>query len=194
MNKQRSYILILLGFLIIGGAFYYFFSSRKNPPSTSSVNWGDVAFVLEPAGSEEGVVPTQTEWVLYANNTFGFSFKHPHDFSVGSFKEGESTVFLLQKAQAGQGVQIYITPIDETFDMTKERIRTDIPDMDVRDEQVVELGERSGKGLAFLSDNEAFGGNSREVWFVYKNNLYQISTYASLDALLREVLNTWQFE
>jgi hypothetical protein len=48
-------------------------------------------------------------------------------------------------------------------------------------------------GLAFVSDNEAFGGRSREVWFVYDGYLYQISTYLGMDQLVQNVLASWTF-
>jgi hypothetical protein len=92
-------------------------------------------------------------------------------------------------------VQILISEFDEPGSvLTTDRIKQDIPDMDIRDSQLILLGEQSGQGVAFLSDNESFAGNSREVWFVYKGKLYQISTYARLDPLLQSILATWKFE
>lgn len=37
------------------------------------------------------------------------------------------------------------------------------------------------------------GGASHEVWFVFRENLYQISTCARLDNLLQEMFSTWSF-
>ena len=48
-------------------------------------------------------------------------------------------------------------------------------------------------GINFKSDNPTFDGDSREVWFVYKTNIYQISTYAHDDGLLQSELQTWTF-
>jgi hypothetical protein len=59
--------------------------------------------------------------------------------------------------------------------------------------QLVEVGPNY-VGLAFKSDNQAFDGASREVWFVFRGNLYQISTYAWLDPLLQAIFKTWQFQ
>ncbi len=44
-----------------------------------------------------------------------------------------------------------------------------------------------------MSDNPAFAGASREVWFVFNTNLYQISTYTEFDELLKGLFGTWQF-
>ena len=71
-------------------------------------------------------------------------------------------------------------------------IEKDIPDLLITDAQTVEIGDNY-KGLAFKSDNSAFGGASREVWFVFRNNLYQISTYEKFDELLKKVFSTWVF-
>ena len=64
--------------------------------------------------------------------------------------------------------------------------------MKVIDDQILEIGNNY-KGVAFRSDNAAFDGDSREVWFVFKGNLFQISTYARLDPLLKAMFATWKF-
>jgi len=211
ITKNISYTFITI-LIFVGGYFILRQGGLDMSDATKDqARWGEITFnttttvdedyeqdIITGSENTDSLAPTdiqdiQKGWLEFESNKFGFSLKYPSYFQVGQFSEGESEVYLFQRAEKAQGIQIYITPLDETFDMTKARILKDIPDMDVREEQVVDLGEVSGKGLAFLSDNEAFGGNSREVWFVYKNNLYQISTYASLDTLLREVLNTWQF-
>lgn len=130
---------------------------------------------------------------MYQNNQFGFEFQYPGNFNVGSFSERGGQTIVIQNADERAGFQIHITPLDEDIDMSPERIRTDIPALEIRDPQPVQLGADASKGLAFLSDNEAFGGNSREVWFAFNGQLYQISTYASLDPLIKQVLNSWTF-
>jgi len=64
--------------------------------------------------------------------------------------------------------------------------------MQVTGVQPVEIGD-DYTGVAFRSDNPAFGGASREVWFVFHGNLYQISTYEHLDSLLQTMFSTWKF-
>ncbi len=124
----------------------------------------------------------------YTNELYQFSFAAPEGYAV---REGDGVVFVEDKK--GDGIQILITPIDEDITvMTVERINADIPDMRITDTEPVEIGD-ARTGLAFKSDNEAFDGASREVWFVYGGYLYQISTYERLDPVLKQLFSTWEF-
>lgn len=124
----------------------------------------------------------------YQNDEYRFSFSLPQGFAA---REMQGAV-VVEDAE-GNGIQIVITPIEDDIpQMTEERIRADIPDLSVREPEVVEVGD-GRTGLAFLSDNEAFNGASREVWFVFDGHLYQISTYARLDPLIQAIFRTWEF-
>lgn len=117
-----------------------------------------------------------------------FTFAVPHGYTVHG-AEGLVRV----EDEAGAGIQILISEIDEDIPvMTPERIRADIPDLTITDTEPVEIGT-DRMGLAFKSDNEAFDGASREVWFVYHGYLYQISTYERLDPTLKQLFSTWHF-
>lgn len=150
------------------------------------------------------IVPPLTK--KYENATYGFSLSIPEDFSIResgipdtntpSTNESHTIVFEnSKKAGSNEGIQIVISPYDQkgVKKLTKEMIQSAIPDMNITDEQVLEIGN-SYTGLAFKSDNDAFDGNSREVWFIYKDNLYQISTYSRLDDLLKGIFATWEFK
>jgi hypothetical protein len=152
---------------------------------------------MRPAHPEERPYAVPALAKDYANDAYGFSLKMPEDFSASEIQSEDSggeTVIL--QDQAGNGIQIAISPFDEDTDgsyaLTQERISQDVPDLKIYDAQVLEVGDHY-KGLAFRSDNEAFGGASREVWFVFRHNLYQISTYERLDDLLKQIFETWQF-
>ena len=124
----------------------------------------------------------------YKNEIYGFSFTVPAGYTV---RETEDTI--LVENSEGKGVQILISEMDEDIPvLTEDMIRKDIPDMIISDTQTVEIGENR-MGLAFKSDNEAFDGASREVWFVYNSMFYQISTYEYLDPFLKEIFATWEF-
>jgi len=131
---------------------------------------------------------------LYSENVYGFSFLHPDGYSVKSTPnaDGAGNTILIQNDTTKKGVQILVTPYDDAdTTITAKKIAQDIPDMKVLNPQVVQVG--AGKGLAFISDNGAFDGNSREVWFVFRKNLYQISTYAAYDDFVGALLDTWKF-
>lgn len=144
----------------------------------------------QPA-AEPYVVPALTK--EYENDVYDFSLRIPEEFAASNSanEQGGETVVLQDKNN--NGIQIVITPdADDTKVLTKEMIAAQLPQLKITDVQPVEVGE-SHTGLAFKSDNEAFGGASREVWFVFRGNLYQISTYERLDDLLKQIFQTWEF-
>lgn len=128
----------------------------------------------------------------YENQEYKFRLTMPEDFKAREQSiDGQYTVTL--ENTKGDGIQILITPLgDDTRVIDKGLIQTSIPDLKITEEQPVDVGN-DFKGLAFKSDNDAFGGASREVWFPFNGNLYQISTYDRLDPLLKAIFATWQF-
>ncbi len=138
-------------------------------------------------------VPAPALGPMYTNKKYGFSVQMPNDFKVQELPGDDATsqTVLLQNTK-GDGVQILITKYPDTAMLTGDDVRSNIPDMRVVQEQVVNIGP-DYRGVAFMSDNDAFAGASREVWFVFHGNLYQISTYARLDPLLKSMFITWKF-
>lgn len=130
----------------------------------------------------------------YKNERFGFALKLPDGFTASELPPDEQggTAVVLQDAN-GDGIQIYVVPAGEGQSvLTAEDIQTAIPDLMVASSEIVEIGTKH-KGVAFRSDNDAFSSDSREVWFYFRGNLYQISTYARLDGLLKAMFSTWTF-
>ena len=151
---------------------------------------------VRPTGLSAPEIPYTGEPLSadYRNTTFGFSLKLPEGFAVSELPADEQggTAIVLQDAK-GEGIQIYIVPADGGQSvLTAEDIRAALPDLMVESPETVEIGTKH-KGVAFRSDNDAFGGDSREVWFYFRGDLYQISTYARLDGLLKAMFSTWTF-
>lgn len=152
------------------------------------------------APSEDAPVVVGELSERYTNDKYAFSFSYPKGYTVRLMQDPErdnASVILVQNASTSVGFQIHIESTGEGFtELTKERIQTDLPGMLIKDPQEVVMGDdkNAGKGIAFLSDDAAFGGNSREVWFVFNRNLYQIRTYAKYDPLLQAVLTSWKFD
>lgn len=155
--------------------------------------------------SAEGIAPASTAGAPYQapalaqhyeNAAHGFSLMMPADFSAQEGQNADGNTVITLQNQTGDGIQILISPFDEDtgsgYTLTKERILEDIPNLAITAEQPVEIGSHY-TGLAFKSDNAAWDGASREVWFVFRGNLYQISTYERLDPLLQSIFKTWQF-
>jgi len=166
--------------------------------------WMHYAHSGAAADSEQNLPPYTVPALTnpYTNSTYGFSLKMPADFTVQETQNQDDsgnangeTIVLEDKAD--NGIQIIISPFDEDtgdgYTLTKDRILQDVPDLQITDEQPLLVGPNY-TGLAFKSNNDAFDGDSREVWFVYRGSLYQISTYARLDDLLKAIFGTWQFE
>ena len=171
-----SLIITVIIFLTGAGVFWYFQGPAQNlevqPPSSSTP------------------IPSLTQ--TYTDSAQHFSFNYPEGYSVREVSgDDTSRVLVIESASATDGIQIIITPDYLDSSITAEAIHEAIPDMKVENPQSFPVGANSG--LAFQSDNSAFGGASREVWFVYNGFLYQISTYAESDELLKKIFETWTF-
>ena len=202
--------IILISIMTLAVAFgAYFLWGRQGGQtaahdlsvSTTTASRGDASpsdIGLMPPVSADSL--TQT----YTDSTYGFTFKYPKGYTATSVPNQDSSgaTILVQSAEQGgasspSGFEIIISPFGEEMSvLTVDRIKQDLPDMTINSPQDVVLGDgpSAGKGVAFLSDSPDFNGNSRNVWFIYKKNLYQITTYALDDPLLQAVLNTWQFK
>lgn len=174
---MKKFLLLMAGIAVVAGGIFFFTNSSHIPAIEK-----ESAYIVPKLTNE------------YANETYHFSLMMPDEFTASEVagEAGDGDTILLQD-KAGNGIQIVVTPYEEaSHTLTQEEISAAIPDMQITDAQPVEIGE-GDTGLAFKSDNESFGGASREVWFVFRGNLYQISTYERLDDLLKQIFATWQF-
>ena len=143
---------------------------------------------------------------IYEDTDYGFSFFYPENFSIGAFADEEGTkTILVQNAEKNTGVQIFISAFDENITLTPERIKKDVPDIAMSDVKSISVGQeqRSDLGVpALRSDLDANAvsfnsnnstGQSREVWFVYKSNLYQISAPIAASGILDTIITIWHF-
>ncbi len=135
---------------------------------------------------------------MYQDSTYHFLINYPDGYTVSNVDDptaGGNTVLIQDNATNDDGgIQIFISPYtDSDTDITPDFIAQNAPDVAVNDSQEVDMSAGGGKGLAFESNNAAFGGASREVWFIYHGNLYQISTYLQYGNLLQKIMGTWKF-
>lgn len=168
-------------FVIVVAGAYFFLRGEREVVVPSQLSFGAV-YVGAPLADE------------YRNDTFKFSLSMPEGFRAQELPQDENGAHtIVLQNDKGEGIQIYITPYPEDpKSVTAGDVRSAIPDMQVTEDQVVQIGANY-QGVAFKSDNDAFEGDSREVWFVFRGNLYQISTYARLDGLLQAMFGTWKF-
>jgi hypothetical protein len=132
---------------------------------------------------------------IYTSAKHHFSFKYPDAYTVRPIEGDDGDVVLIENETTHKGIQIAITLYsDPDTNITADRVRRDVPDLAIANPQPLNIGGGNSSGLAFESNNPAFGGASREVWFVFGGELYQISAYAEYDALLRAIFATWNFK
>lgn len=182
MQGTASAILSALFLVLIGAAIWYFFGKEVDLGAVKPASISGGAYTGAPLNAD------------YRNSDFRFTIDMPEGFTAGELPADDagSQAIILQDG-GGNGIQIYVTPnASDATTLTADDIRASIPDMVIQSAEPVEIGNRY-TGVAFLSDNEAFDGASREVWFYFRGNLYQISTYARLDGLLKAMFATWAF-
>lgn len=148
----------------------------------------------KPGNSEQPTGNARETVKTYSDQTYGFSFEQPEGFDVVPSMEDEDNYIIVVAAKkteggASSGFQIYISPFDEEGPITVERIKEDLPDM--RIEQAKEISVGGAPALAFLSGDA--GAGMREVWFIYKGSLYQITALAEAEEALARALETWKF-
>lgn len=181
---MKKIIYIVIGLVAVAAVFSLASRSGTETIDLKNLNGAESAQAPSTTGSlKDG---------RYINMFYKFTLELPEGFAAREISAQDSSRSILFENNKGDGVQILISPYDDIKVLTADMIKKDIPDMKISDVQVVEVGENY-KGVAFLGDNSEFGGASRDVWFVYKGNLYQISTYARLDTTLKSIFATWKF-
>jgi len=200
MNKRSLIIILIIIGVVVILSFLFFRSpdgSFQNPVS-----------FLNPEGNVAAEIPfsdvaqVEIEEVDDNSNNFthpqyGFSLEYPKNMTTSNFIEGVGEQILFQNNEEDQWFQVYITPWDEPTGLSVERIKQDLPNLLIEEPQEVILGpeQKAGVGvraLIFFGEEDGIG-ETREVWFVHQNNLYQITTYRRLDSFLAEILSTLTF-
>lgn len=207
MNQSIRYTFISLFILfVLGGGWYLLHQQGGKAVDTTQAEQVlsvQDQLIAAQAANSAGLSPQAAAAAsstaaapfphLYTNAEYGFSFRYPDALHIGgnmTSSDGVTTI-LVQDAVQHIGFQIYITPFTDSDPViTAARIAQSLPDLVIRDAQAVQVGD--SQGLSFLTKDASFG-ESRQVWVVYKGNLYQISTYDAQGALLEKVLATWIF-
>ena len=184
-GKPVITLLAIAGLLVVG---YYFFEGDTDDSQEEIA----LSFKTDATPEDIAAISSYQYTETYTHPTHRFSFKHPAGFTITPLETESEEVLLIESPNKKIGIQIMITPYGEDIDLTEDIVRASISETKMSDAQPVEIG-KGRRGVAFLSDNPQFGGASREVWFVYKKNLYQISTYAEFDGFLKGMFGTWEF-
>ena len=202
MFKKSIKILTIIG-VIVAIATAWFFYGAKSEYKTRKISDSSpllfneeksektisVSSVLAPSDSASA----QTK--KYENTQYGFSFNYPAGFTTSEFLESDGkNALIIQNKKTNQAVQFFITPYnDNSFEVSSERIKRDIPDLPFSNSADVVVGGKAN-GAAFFSENEAFGGPSAEVWFADGKLFYQATASVKDAKLLEEIIKSWKFK
>lgn len=168
-----AYMCVVL-IIIIAGVFVYMKMSYK----------------ISPGAAFSG--PTKT----YTDATYHFSFDYPESFLLSSFDNpsGDGEVILLRTSTTTeQGIQVLVSPFGEpeTTALTLDRIHKDVPSMITDNSQEITVGD-SGKGVLFM---DGVASTSKEqIWFIAKDNLYQVSVSREYVELMNSIISSWKFQ
>ncbi len=157
---------------------------------------GEVPPAVEPNEAQQEAAassaPELASWNVYENFEYGFLFRHPASMRITEFAESGGDMVVLESS-GSESMQIFIVPWDEGGEMmTPARIRRDLPDLVIRNPQVIEL-EGGGRALIFEGAKDGVGA-TREVWIIAGGFLYQIAAPIAFDRELSWVMATWRFE
>jgi hypothetical protein len=127
----------------------------------------------------------------YTDPQYGFSFKHPADYTVSAFDDSGGTMTLVTGSGADQTFQIFIQPVGAIDALDPSKIRRELPDKVIDEPHSIVFSDNY-PALIFLSRES--GKQVRELWFVYDGQLFQVRSPLSFDANLARIMVSWQFE
>ncbi|MFA6077280.1 MAG: hypothetical protein WC735_04375 [Candidatus Paceibacterota bacterium] len=194
MHVKKKIVLIIITVALVAVGFYYWQNKFENPASILKET--DTKEIYQSGTTTESIknISNYKYTEKYSHPTKKFSFNYPKGFTIASIPDEKTETIVVQNITTKVALQISISPFQNAdIDITSEIIKNEIPDMKIDGAREFQIGP-SRKGLAFISDNPAFGGKSSEIWFVFKGNLYQISTYYEFRDFLQGTFSTWKFE
>lgn len=192
-NKKIYFITFIIIFIAAAAGFGLYLKNNKKVIQDPESDISGMSASPEQAKENNRIINEPLkEAEVYRNLDPLFSFSYPKGLKVGEFEEGESgQTILIQKPGTKIGIQIYYSPFDEDVTLTADRIKKDLPDTKMDSVETWNVGAL--QAVSFVSENSSFG-KTREVWFVYDKNLYQITTYFELSDFLKQILATWKFD
>jgi hypothetical protein len=115
---------------------------------------------------------------------------YPENLQVQEYKEeGGGFTVTFQDLVADQEVQVYVTPYSGS-QISEAQFKLDEPS-GIRKNQT-DVVVDGARGTMFFSSYPRMN-DTREVWFITNNYLYEVTTYKELDAWLAQIMQTWKF-
>lgn len=197
MKSYKLYIFFLIGFVALGGVVFYFSgksSSTENP--TTNVLERIVATTTYPVSYvPENIskpAPPPDGYVKYENKKYGFYYYHSPEATIKEFDEGGGAMTIVQEnVKNVRGMQIFIVPYAENT-ISEERFKLDVPSGVRKNVQKTFVGEKQIEAVTFNS-YDSFLGETREVWFIYKGHLYEVTTFSGVGEWFVPLMQSWRF-
>ncbi len=126
---------------------------------------------------------------IYRSLIFKFWLIYPDNLSVKEFNKGDTTTIVFEDLEREEYFQIFVVPYNGS-EISKERLAMDLPSGVIKDEIGVFIN--GVKGISFTSQDVKIG-ETREIWFINKGFLYEITVPLALDSWLSLILQNWYF-
>ena len=130
-------------------------------------------------------------YVMYTDTSERFSFMYPKTLNVQYYNEGRGAeTIVFQNIKTTQGFQVYIVPYTEDT-VSTQQFEKDQPS-GIQDE-LTNIKVDGATGASFYSQHTLLG-KTYEVWFIKNGYLYEVTTLASLDTFVNDIIETWKFK
>ena len=180
MSGKLKYLPVgLLAAAIWAGAVFFFYQEKAG---------------TLPEGEFTAAQILGEDYERYVHPSPAFSLEYSRGLKASAFNEGDGGQTIVFQGEEKTGFQIFISPY-EGGGITESRILQDLPEAIIEEPTRVILNpeaENPTEALIFWSNDPAIG-KTREVWFAEGDYIYEITTYAHLDAWLAGLMATWQF-
>jgi len=126
----------------------------------------------------------------YRNDFYHCQIFYPDDMVVKLIKEKESAATITFKnAEYSEAFQIFIRPYGDPK-ISEDRFKGDLTSSVITDKTHITVD--GADASAFYSKDDSLG-DMREVWFIGRGFLYEVTTYKELSDWLSQRMNTWKF-
>jgi hypothetical protein len=154
---------------------------------------GGNAASTTPAVTPVVITETPGVEVQYLNTALKFSFGMPDGVYAQEFPGTSGIVVRLHQADSSTHLAVFVTPSKtDPAVFTADTVTADAPGTSVTDAAAASM-PGGVTALEFTSSSTAWGGPSRELWFAYNGNRYQVSVPLVDAKLLDFVRDSWQW-
>ncbi len=176
MYKKISIVLVCVA---LGGGVWYASTQTTHKNSGELVDTSD----------DDKKTDTPVDAVTYFTHPLkNFSFAYDSSYTLSRFEDPVGETVLLQKE--GTGIQIYSTEFTAGGTLSAARLKKEIGST-VGYAKDIEM-PAGFKAVTFSTTSS--DGEVWDVWFVKDKILYQITAEPGQDALLKQLVETWNFE